>query len=302
MTTPSVGGSRHASPERLDVDDRRRRRPCSATPGATAGCPVGPATLLADELVGHDPPPPVQLTNAIGLVMDHVDDVIREQPAVVDAHDVHVRGDDAWHLTTVEHGAIAGRQHGSARPRRRRGGLPHAGHRDSQPSGWHNPGLDPQRVDTVLGTSCVIVGLMRRLQLSGVTFEAPPPVMARHPSIGSPLPAPLRLYGRRVTLRPLTPQDFPEWSEVRRRNDAWLTPWEPRRPPAQLDPTVNREAFNARCAARDRDATAGVAYGFGRLRRPPAGRRGQPQQRAARRDAERHRRVLDRPGPAPGRG
>ena len=43
----------------------------------------------------------------------------------------------------------------------------------------------------------------------------------------------------------------------------WLTPWEPRRPPAQLDPTVNREAFVARCTARDRDAAAGLAYGFG---------------------------------------
>ncbi len=87
--------------------------------------------------------------------------------------------------------------------------------------------------------------------------------MVRHPSIGSQLPSPLRLYGRRVTLRPLTPPDFPEWSEVRRRNDAWLTPWEPRRPPIQLDPTLSRDAFNARCAARDRDALAGVAYGFG---------------------------------------
>ena len=85
----------------------------------------------------------------------------------------------------------------------------------------------------------------------------------RHPSASTSLPSPLRLYGRRVMLRPLATQDFPEWSDVRRRNEAWLTPWEPRRPPAQLDPTVNREAFIARCTARDRDAAAGLAYGFG---------------------------------------
>ena len=60
----------------------------------------------------------------------------------------------------------------------------------------------------------------------------------RHPSTASELPAPLRIYGRRVMLRPLTPQDFPEWSEVRTRNDEWLTPWEPRRPPRQLDPSL----------------------------------------------------------------
>ena len=85
----------------------------------------------------------------------------------------------------------------------------------------------------------------------------------RHPSASTALPSPLRLYGRRVMLRPLAAQDFPEWSDVRRRNEEWLTPWEPRRPPAQLDPTVNREAFVARCTARDRDAAAGLAYGFG---------------------------------------
>jgi ribosomal-protein-alanine N-acetyltransferase len=86
--------------------------------------------------------------------------------------------------------------------------------------------------------------------------------MARHPSVTSQVPAPIRLYGRRVTLRPLIPTDFAEWSEVRRRNEAWLTPWEPRRPPVQLDPSVNREAFAVRCAGRDRDAAAGLAYGF----------------------------------------
>ncbi len=87
--------------------------------------------------------------------------------------------------------------------------------------------------------------------------------MARHPSASAQSPAPLRLYGRRVTLRPLVPTDFAEWSEVRRRNDAWLTPWEPRRPPTQLDPSFNRDAFAARCSARDRDSAAGLAYGFG---------------------------------------
>ena len=87
--------------------------------------------------------------------------------------------------------------------------------------------------------------------------------MARHPSLTAQVPTPIRIYGRRVTLRPLITTDFPEWSEVRRRNEAWLTPWEPRRPPAVLDPSLNREAFSARCAARDRDAAAGVAFGFG---------------------------------------
>ena len=53
----------------------------------------------------------------------------------------------------------------------------------------------------------------------------------RHPSRPT---TPLRLYGRRVMLRPLTANDFREWSEVRRRNHDWLTVWEPSRPVAPV--------------------------------------------------------------------
>lgn len=82
-----------------------------------------------------------------------------------------------------------------------------------------------------------------------------------HPSQAT-VPAP-RLYGRRVMLRPLMPTDFAPWSEVRRRNDAWLTPWEPRRPPGLNDPAHDRDAFTHRCTSRDRDRQAGTAFGFG---------------------------------------
>ena len=85
----------------------------------------------------------------------------------------------------------------------------------------------------------------------------------RHPSGRPTLAAAPRLFGRRVMLRPLGTQDFPAWSEVRVRNDDWLTPWEPRRPVPEFDPTTNRNAFNSRCADRERDAANGLSYGFG---------------------------------------
>lgn len=78
-----------------------------------------------------------------------------------------------------------------------------------------------------------------------------------------PAPSGLRLYGRRVVLRPLTASDFPQWTEVRVRNEAWLVPWEPTRSPRLADPTRSRDAFSARCASRDRERQGGVAYGFG---------------------------------------
>jgi ribosomal-protein-alanine N-acetyltransferase len=82
-----------------------------------------------------------------------------------------------------------------------------------------------------------------------------------HPSM--PTGGAVRLYGRRVMLRPLTAADWAQWSEVRRRNDQWLTVWEPLRPPNLLDPTRDRDAFTSRCNARDRDRQMGISFGFG---------------------------------------
>jgi ribosomal-protein-alanine N-acetyltransferase len=71
------------------------------------------------------------------------------------------------------------------------------------------------------------------------------------------------LYGKRVMLRPLVPNDFAAWRDVRLRNEAWLVPWEPQRPAGAADPTRDRAAFEARCSARDRERAADHAYPFG---------------------------------------
>lgn len=84
---------------------------------------------------------------------------------------------------------------------------------------------------------------------------------AMHPA--RPTNAGLRLYGRRVVLRPLVAQDFNSWSEVRRRNHDWLIKWEPARLAHHPDPEMNRDVFAARCGARDRERHAGSQYAFG---------------------------------------
>ena len=73
----------------------------------------------------------------------------------------------------------------------------------------------------------------------------------------------IRLYGRRVMLRPLTHVDWSEWFEVRHHNEQWLTPWEPLRPSNLLDPARDPDAFASRCSARERDRQMGAACGFG---------------------------------------
>lgn len=72
-----------------------------------------------------------------------------------------------------------------------------------------------------------------------------------------------RLYGKRVTLRPLVAQDFEAWSEVRNRNISWLQPWEPQIPPNIADPAKFRDAFSSRCDARDRERATGNNFSFG---------------------------------------
>ena len=75
----------------------------------------------------------------------------------------------------------------------------------------------------------------------------------------------LRLYGKRVVLRPLGPPDFAAWSSVRLRNEEWLLKWEPKRLAIVPDPARDRNAFNARCHARDRERLHGQSYAFGLL-------------------------------------
>ncbi|MGD9995742.1 MAG: GNAT family N-acetyltransferase [Ilumatobacteraceae bacterium] len=82
-----------------------------------------------------------------------------------------------------------------------------------------------------------------------------------HPSM--PSLSGLRLYGKRVMMRPLAVGDFDAFSEVRVRNERWLVPWEPTRAARAADPTRSRDAFASRCAARDRERQAGTAFGFG---------------------------------------
>ena len=133
--------------------------------------PVGPAQLLATDLVDPDPPTAEQLTNAVGRVVDHVDDVMREVPETVAAHDVHIRGEELWHLATVELGRVPSTpsvviERDAAEEVFRTLAT------ESRADRLHNPGLQPERVDTVLAASCVLVGMMRRLQLAAVTIEA----------------------------------------------------------------------------------------------------------------------------------
>ncbi|MCU1360274.1 MAG: hypothetical protein JWN99_1563 [Ilumatobacteraceae bacterium] len=127
--------------------------------------PVGIDTLAHDFLVS-DPPRPEELTNAIGVVFDHFDDVVREIPEVVGS-DVHVAGAEGRAMADVEVGGPAP--------------LPFVLTRDAAEDVFRtlateshvqrarNPGLDPAVVRTIVAGCCAVVAVMRRLQLEELT-------------------------------------------------------------------------------------------------------------------------------------
>jgi uncharacterized protein len=129
--------------------------------------PVGPETLVAGELRDGDPPDAAALSNALGLLADHLDDAIREVPALLGVETVYALGAEAWHLVVVERGApdLAAP---AALDRTAVEEVFRLLATESRQQRSHNPGLDPARVDTVLGTCCIVLAIMRRLRLAQV--------------------------------------------------------------------------------------------------------------------------------------
>jgi exopolyphosphatase/guanosine-5'-triphosphate,3'-diphosphate pyrophosphatase len=139
-----------------------------AVPGGdTYTLPIGPRRLTAGPLRGDDPPSPASLTNALGLVQDHLDDLLIEAPTIAAAPGVTVAGPHAEAMARVEIGAASiPDDYELARADadevfRTLALEPVADRR-------HNPGLAEEYVESIIGTCCVILGIMRRLELSSV--------------------------------------------------------------------------------------------------------------------------------------
>ena len=130
--------------------------------------PVGVASLRDDQL-HSDPPRPEELTNAIGLVFDHMDDVVRAAPHAIGA-DVELVGAEVTSIVAVEIGGDAV--------------LPFTLTRDAAEDVFRtlateravdrrrNPGLDPAQVDSVVAGCCAVVAVLRRLQATEAVVHA----------------------------------------------------------------------------------------------------------------------------------
>jgi hypothetical protein len=133
--------------------------------------PIGVIHLcdtLADS--DSDPPPPEALTNAIGLVSDHLDDLVREAPAIVGAS-VAVCGPQMDAIAAVELGEAARLPFVLTREAAEDVFRTLATERQSDRR--RNPGLPESQVVAVVAGCCILVAIMRRLHLDEITITGP---------------------------------------------------------------------------------------------------------------------------------
>lgn len=139
--------------------------------GATFTLPIGPLTLLEGPLERADPPSPVHLTNALGLVADHLDDIIIAAPSVAAAPFAIAVGPHAEAMARVEIGdsripsGYRLRRSDADEVFRTLAMEPIVDRR-------HNPGLDDSHVESIIATCCMILGVMRRLDLDSIGVTA----------------------------------------------------------------------------------------------------------------------------------
>jgi len=133
------------------------------------------AGRVTERELHHDPPRPEELTNAIGLVQDHVDDLLRELPELGEVTTVVGLGGTVKVAAAVELGLP------EFDPR-----LVHGFHfrreavedvfrtlaTESLADRVHNPGLPADRAEVIVGGCCVLVAVLRRLRVPELIVSA----------------------------------------------------------------------------------------------------------------------------------
>jgi exopolyphosphatase/guanosine-5'-triphosphate,3'-diphosphate pyrophosphatase len=133
---------------------------------STFELPCGVISLGARH-IHSDPPLPEELTNAIGEMMDHVEDAKREIPGLLEADLVTVGGPIPVAIASIEVGAPVG----GARFVLTRDAAEDVFRTlatESRDDRRHNPGLPSELVAAIIGGCCAVVGLIRALQLDSV--------------------------------------------------------------------------------------------------------------------------------------
>lgn len=137
--------------------------------GATTVLPWGTHNLTAAWLDEHDPPWAAELTNAIGTIVDHLDDVQREHPEWERLDDVTISGPPATALARLE----VGRDDVAADVELTRQAAEEVFRlvaTERRADRATNPGLPSHHVDSIVATCVIVVAVMRHRDLDAVTL------------------------------------------------------------------------------------------------------------------------------------
>lgn len=134
-------------------------------PQGVVSCNIG-CVRLTEKYLRHDPPRPDELSQCLSLVAAHVEDVRRELPGSASARTLVGLAGTITTMAAVELGL-----HEYDRDEIHHFRLSKAAAEDvfrtlaseALTDRIHNPGLDPERADVIVGGACVLVKIMRDL-------------------------------------------------------------------------------------------------------------------------------------------
>jgi exopolyphosphatase / guanosine-5'-triphosphate,3'-diphosphate pyrophosphatase len=134
--------------------------------------PVGCAQITRDDL-GGDPPRAEELSNAIAMVQNHMDDVLRELPAVTQCSRAIGLGRTVWVIAAIELGVPESSPdiEGFRLSRDAAEDVYRTVATETLDDRRHNPGLPPDHAPVIVGGCCIVVAIMRRLYLHEIVLE-----------------------------------------------------------------------------------------------------------------------------------
>ncbi len=119
---------------------------------------------MTEKFLHHDPPLPEELSNALSVVEQHLDDVAREVPGAGDAVRFVGLAGTVTTIAAVELGLAEYSRdaiHHFVLTREAAEDVFRTLATEAIEDRRHNPGLDPGRVDVIVGGCCVLIGIFR---------------------------------------------------------------------------------------------------------------------------------------------
>jgi exopolyphosphatase/guanosine-5'-triphosphate,3'-diphosphate pyrophosphatase len=132
------------------------------------------AVRLTEQWLTSDPPTPEELSQAIHVVLAHLEDVVRELPATKEARTVVTVAGTATTVAAVEIGLQEWDRdavHGFRLTREAAEDVFRTLATESLDDRVHNPGLEPARADVIVGGCCVLVAVMRFFDVDAVVVS-----------------------------------------------------------------------------------------------------------------------------------